>query len=294
MPLPARSYVGLQVGRAGTLFALEAPPRRPAPGAAPGTTVHRYDLRQRRSDVARVGRAVLRGVGERREDADGAGGSLDAFRRPADAAGRRAATGRAGSRAARRLRAASGRRRASAPTDDIEVRSDPRVEWKQMYHDAWRIQREFFYDPEPPRPRPRRPRSRIRAVPRHRCMSRRDLNYVFADMMGEITVGHLGVGGGDVPETRTIATGLLGADYRDRERPLPLRAHLRRRELEPGPEGAADAARRERSGGRISAGRQRPRASARPTTSTASSRPPRARACCCASARTPMDPGAAR
>jgi tricorn protease len=37
---------------------------------------------------------------------------------------------------------------------------------------------------------------------------------VFADMMGEITVGHLGVGGGDVPELRTIQTGLLGADYR--------------------------------------------------------------------------------
>ena len=26
------------------------------------------------------------------------------------------------------------------------MRSDPRVEWKQMYYDAWRIQREFFYD----------------------------------------------------------------------------------------------------------------------------------------------------
>ena len=34
------------------------------------------------------------------------------------------------------------------------------------------------------------------------------------DMMGEITVGHLNVGGGDVPDVRTIQTGLLGADYR--------------------------------------------------------------------------------
>ena len=32
--------------------------------------------------------------------------------------------------------------------------------------------------------------------------------------MGEITVGHLGVGGGDMPGTRNIPTGLLGADYR--------------------------------------------------------------------------------
>ena len=82
-----------------------------------------------------------------------------------------------------------------------------------MYHDAWRIQREFFYDPglhgldlaaatkqyEP----------YLESV-----MSRRDLSYVFSDMMGEITVSHLGVGGGDIPETRNVATGLLGTDYR--------------------------------------------------------------------------------
>ncbi len=98
-------------------------------------------------------------------------------------------------------------------TEDIEIRSDPKVEWKQMYYDAWRIQREFFYDPglhglDLPA-----------AIKRYEpyldsVQSRRDLNYVFADMMGEITVGHLGVGGGDVPETRTIPTGLLGCDYR--------------------------------------------------------------------------------
>ena len=48
MPMPARSYTGLQVAKAGTLLALEAP----APGSGvTGTTVHRYDLRQRRGDV---------------------------------------------------------------------------------------------------------------------------------------------------------------------------------------------------------------------------------------------------
>ena len=98
-------------------------------------------------------------------------------------------------------------------TDDIEVRSDPRVEWKQMYHDAWRIQREFFYDPS------LHGLDLAAAIKKYEpylesVMARRDLSYVFADMMGEITVGHLGVGGGDVPETKTIATGLLGADYR--------------------------------------------------------------------------------
>jgi tricorn protease len=82
-----------------------------------------------------------------------------------------------------------------------------------MYHDAWRIQREFFYDPN------LHGLDLAAAIRRYEpyldaVMARRDLSYVFADMMGEITVGHLGVGGGDVPETKTIQTGLLGADYR--------------------------------------------------------------------------------
>jgi tricorn protease len=43
--------------------------------------------------------------------------------------------------------------------------------------------------------------------------SRRDLNYLMQDMMGEVSVGHLSVGGGDQPDVKTVATGLLGADY---------------------------------------------------------------------------------
>jgi tricorn protease len=30
---------------------------------------------------------------------------------------------------------------------EMEVQVDPRAEWKQMYHEVWRIQRDFFYDP---------------------------------------------------------------------------------------------------------------------------------------------------
>ena len=104
-----------------------------------------------------------------------------------------------------------------------------------------------------------RPRSRRYEPYLASVQSRRDLNYVFADMIGEITVGHLDVGGGDVPDVRTHRHGPARRRLHDRERPLPLRARLRRRELEPRPPGAADAAGRERSGGRVPAGGQRPR-----------------------------------
>ncbi|MBN2265073.1 MAG: PD40 domain-containing protein, partial [Candidatus Aminicenantes bacterium] len=57
VPMPARTYLSLQAGKAGTLLAVEAPSALPGVGGAPGRTVHRYDLDARRSDV------VISGVG---------------------------------------------------------------------------------------------------------------------------------------------------------------------------------------------------------------------------------------
>ena len=216
MPLPARNYVGLQVGRAGNLFAIEAPPPGP-PGPGPaGSTIHRHDLRQRRSDVVSSGVRFFEvsANGEKFLTAQADRWSIQTLRPMPPASGGGGAPGGAPPSGPPAGGGAGGGAGAfTLRTDDIEVRSDPRVEWKQMYHDAWRIQREFFYDPN------LHGLDLASAIRKYEpyldsVMSRRDLNYVFADMMGEITVGHLGVGGGDVPETKTIATGLLGADYR--------------------------------------------------------------------------------
>src|SRR5204863_2734494 len=43
---------------------------------------------------------------------------------------------------------------------------------------------------------------------------RGDLNYLFDEMLGEITIGHMFIGGGDVPKPREVKGGLLGADYK--------------------------------------------------------------------------------
>jgi len=40
------------------------------------------------------------------------------------------------------------------------------------------------------------------------------LNYLFDEMLGEITIGHMFIGGGDVPEPKRVKGGLLGADYK--------------------------------------------------------------------------------
>ena len=44
--------------------------------------------------------------------------------------------------------------------------------------------------------------------------SRRDLSYLFREMLGELTLGHVYVMGGDAPEVKEVKGGLLGADYR--------------------------------------------------------------------------------
>jgi tricorn protease len=95
----------------------------------------------------------------------------------------------------------------------LEVKVDPKAAWKQMYREAWRIQRDFFYDPnyhgldlQAAAERYERYLSGI--------SSRGDLNYLFREMLGELTVGHLFAAGGETPEVKRVQTGLLGADYK--------------------------------------------------------------------------------
>ena len=95
----------------------------------------------------------------------------------------------------------------------MNVRVDPPAEWKQMYHEVWRIERDFFYDPGLHGVNWRE------AVKKYepyldRLASRADLNYLFAEMLGEMSVGHMRAGGGQQPEIKRVPGGLLGADYR--------------------------------------------------------------------------------
>ena len=234
LPMPARRYVGLQAGKAGTLLALEAPRRRrryAGPGG-PALTVHRFDLKAAQAptssrrgvrffEISANGEKTLTAQGDRWTHSARCGRCrrLDAVRRrPRPARPGPAGPGPGGAGTLR--------------TDAIEVTIDPRAEWTQMYREAWRIQREFFYDPSLHGLDLPAADQEVRAVSSTSVESRRDLNYLFADMMGEITVGHLGVGGGDMPEREDRPDGPARRRLQDRERPLPLRPHLQRRELE--------------------------------------------------------------
>ena len=95
---------------------------------------------------------------------------------------------------------------------DMEVAVDPPAEWLQMFHEVWRIERDFFYDPH-------FHGADLQALEKAYqpflagIASRADLSYLFADMLANINVQHMYVGAGQQPELKMVKVGLLGADY---------------------------------------------------------------------------------
>jgi len=98
-------------------------------------------------------------------------------------------------------------------TDAIEVLIDPRAEWQQIFDEAWRINRDYFYAPNMHGVDWKAMHDKYSVfLPDLSCRS--DLNRVIQWMCSELAVGHHRVGGGDtVNEPKTVPGGLLGADY---------------------------------------------------------------------------------
>jgi len=199
LPMPPRRYIGLGTGKAGVIYVAEGPaPGTPGPFAA---TVHRFDLKKRKADVVLSGIRNLQisFTGEKllyeREDkwtiADAPPPPSDSPEGPPAKPGNEK----------------------ELKTADLEVRVDPEAEWKQMFHEAWRIERDFFYDPHYHGLDLQAAEERY-ANYLSGLASRDDLNYLFTEMLGNITVGHMFLGGGDRPEVKHVSTGLLGADYK--------------------------------------------------------------------------------
>ena len=97
--------------------------------------------------------------------------------------------------------------------DAIEVRIDPPQECKQIFNEAWRINRDYFYAPNMHGIDWAKEKQKYAAFLPH-VATRTDLNRLMQWMSSELAVGHHTVGGGDsLTEPRTIPGGLLGADY---------------------------------------------------------------------------------
>ena len=193
LPLPPRPYAGLVTGKSGTFFLIEpTPPSGTATTPPqPGASVHRFDVDKRKAEK------ILDGVTQ--FDVSANGEKMLFGQVPARYTIASTTTP---------LKPGEG----VLNLGEMEVQIDPRAEWKQMYHEAWRVQRDFFYDPSfhglDLAAAEKRYAPYLDAV-----ASRADLNYLFQEMLGNMSVGHHNSGGGDVPQPQRYTGGLLGADY---------------------------------------------------------------------------------
>jgi tricorn protease len=103
----------------------------------------------------------------------------------------------------------------SKPVDlsNMKMLVNPRQEWRQIFDETWRMEQQYFYDPN----MHGLPWAAIRAryEPLLQFVQRReDLNELLVEMIGEMQVGHNRTGGGDLYAGAAVGVGLLGADFK--------------------------------------------------------------------------------
>jgi len=89
---------------------------------------------------------------------------------------------------------------------------DPRAEWNQLFADAWRLEHDWFYDPNMHMVDWAKVRKEYGAMLAD-CVTRYDVAYVIREMISELNVGHAYYSGGDYGEEPTMSVGLLGCDF---------------------------------------------------------------------------------
>jgi tricorn protease len=95
---------------------------------------------------------------------------------------------------------------------EMKMEVNPVKEWNEMFHQAWRLEHEFFYNKDMNGKNWDEIGAKYaKLLPELSC--REDLNYVIGEMIGELQNSHCYVGGGDEPENASNPTGLLGVDF---------------------------------------------------------------------------------
>ncbi len=197
LPVPARNYTNMLPGKTGMLYLTEAPlVVRESDFENLKITVQRFDLSKRKVEkfLDEVNDFAVSFDGEkvlyRKTDQWTIAGTAEP---PAADAKPKPGEG-------------------PLKLEGMQLRIEPMPLWKQMFHEAWRIQRDFFYDPQ----HHGLDLSKIEKkyepyLPG--LASREDLNYLLEESLGEMTVGHMFIGGGERPQPKKFKGGLLGADY---------------------------------------------------------------------------------
>lgn len=102
--------------------------------------------------------------------------------------------------------------------DDIRLKIDRQTEWRQIYTDAWRIMRDWFYEPGMHQVDWKAMHDKYQPLVAN-VANRVDLDFLIGEMIGEINVGHAYVERGETPSVARVGVGLLGCSFsKDGER----------------------------------------------------------------------------
>jgi len=197
LPIPARNYGAIKTGKTGVLYLAENSPFGRASKDDDGggfgiSAIWRFTLEKRQTE------SVLNDVNAFFVSRDGS--KVLYARKTAWTLG-----------AADDLKPGDGSPGKPLNLGGMVTTVDPRAEWRQMYHETWRIERDFLYDPN----------THGLSIPKIEARykpfldglaSRDEFTYLSTEMLGEINIGHMFVGGPFHPDTEP-KTGLLGADY---------------------------------------------------------------------------------
>jgi tricorn protease len=190
LPLPLRYYVGLNSGTQGIVYVTEAAlPFYVAQATPNDLTIRKWDMSKRKDttflpnvksfSVSFSGKNVLYNKDE------------DWFITGADGESK------------------EGDGKLNA---DLNMHLDPPAEWRQIYREAWRFFRDFFYVPNYHGTDWKAMYDKYNFLLPY-VRHRQDLNYILDLMGGELAVGHHFVGGGETGNIKSTPSGLLGADF---------------------------------------------------------------------------------
>ncbi|MGB7132696.1 MAG: PDZ domain-containing protein [Candidatus Sulfotelmatobacter sp.] len=220
LPIPPGNLQNLTAAK-GVIFYISAPVQGlsgPLPGQTPA--IHAYDLKDRKDHIFLEGAdgyalsfdgkkilyAVPKGSGSSGEEAamptDHDYGIVDAKVPEEDEASA------GGDEHKPLVHAGQGELKLGAMQMDV----DPPAEWKEVFNEVYRQERDYFYEPAMNGVNWEAERDKYAQLLPY-VADRLSLTYILGEMIGELSNSHTYVGGGDYPKLQRVNVGLLGADF---------------------------------------------------------------------------------
>jgi tricorn protease len=96
--------------------------------------------------------------------------------------------------------------------NEMEMTVDPMEEWKELFTDAWRMERDYFYDPNMHGVNWNQVKERYSKMIAG-ALTREEVNFTIGEMIGELNASHTYKGGGDEERETNKNVGYLGVDW---------------------------------------------------------------------------------